>query len=113
MKVSSHFLYPVVVAVAVLATFLTPYMIRLAEPVYPLVEKHLPRQWKRFIERYSAGIHVINHESNWKKLLTSLLRIVTIYSVIIIALLILSFHFLVPILMKHVTGYWGSLLVAV
>lgn len=113
MKVTSHFLYPVVVAVAVITTFLTPYMIRLAEPVYPLVEKHLPRQWKRFIERYSAGIHVINHESNWKKLLTSLLRIVTIYSVIIIALLILSFHFLVPFLLKHVPGFWGSLLGAV
>ncbi len=113
MKVTSHFLYPVVVAVAVITTFLTPYMIRLAEPVYPWVEKHLPRQWKRFIERYSAGIHVINHESNWKKLLTSLVRIVTIYSVIIIALLILSFHFMIPFLLKHVPGFWGSLLGAV
>ncbi len=110
MKVTSHFLYPVVVAVAVITTFLTPYMIRLAEPVYPWVEKHLPLRWKKFIERYSAGIHVINHESNWKKLLTSLVRIVIIYSVIIIALLILSFHFMIPFLLKHVPGVWGSLL---
>lgn len=113
MHVTSNFLYPIVVAVAVITTFLTPYMIRLAEPAYPYVEKHLPKQWKRFIERYSSGTRVVNHESNWKRLLTSLIRIVVIYSVIIIALLILSFNLLVPLIEKHIPGFWGALLGAV
>lgn len=113
MHVTSDFLYPVVVAVAVITTFLTPYMMRLAEPAYPFVEKHLPLHWKKFIERYSAGIRVVNHESNWKKLLTSLIRIVVIYSVIIIAVLILSFQLLVPFILRHLPGVWGSLLGAV
>lgn len=112
MHVTSNFLYPIVVAVAVITTFLTPYMIRLAEPAYPYVEKHLPRQWKRFIDRYTSGIGVVNHESNWKRLLTSLVRIVVVYSVIIIALLILSFNFLTPFIQAHVPGIWGSLLCA-
>ena len=112
MHVTSNFLYPIVVAVAVITTFLTPYMIRLAEPAYPYVEKHLPRQWKRFIDRYTSGTGVVNHESNWKRLLTSLVRIVVVYSVIIIALLILSFNFLTPFIQAHVPGIWGSLLCA-
>ena len=41
-QVTDHFLYPIVVAVSVITTFLTPYMMRLAEPAYPFVEKHLP-----------------------------------------------------------------------
>ena len=90
MQVTSNFLYPIVIAVAVITTFLTPYMIRAAEPAYPYVEKHLPRKWKRFIEHYTSGTRVVNHESNWKRLLTSLIRIMVIYSVIIIAILILS-----------------------
>lgn len=112
MQVTSNFLYPIVVAVAVITTFLTPYMMHLAEPAYPYVEKHLPRQWKKFIERYSSGTGVVNHESNWKRLMTSLIRIVVIYSVIIIALLILSFNFVAPLIRDHVPGFWGSLLSA-
>ncbi len=110
MQVTSHFLYPIVIAVSVITTFLTPYMIRLAEPAYPYVEKHLPRKWKHFIDHYTSGTRVVNHESNWKKLLTSLIRIMVIYSVIIIAILILSFQFLVPLIRMHLPGFWGSLL---
>ncbi len=113
MQVTSDFLYPIVVAVAVITTFLTPYMIRLADPAYPFVEKHLPLQWKRFIDRYTMGTRIVNHDSNWKRLLTSLIRIVIIYSVVIVAELILSFNFLVPFIQRHIPGVWGSLLSAV
>lgn len=110
LNVTGEFLYPIVVAVSVITTFLTPYMMRLAEPAYPYVEKHLPLRWKRFIERYTSGAQTVNHESNWKKLLLSLVRIVIIYSVIIIALLILAFNFLVPFIEEHIPGMWGALL---
>lgn len=113
LHVTSDFLYPVVVAVSVITTFLTPYMIRLAGPAYPYIEKHLPRQWKRFIERYTSGIRTVNHESNWRKLLTSLIRIVIVYSVVIIALLILAFNLLVPFIREHIPGTWGGLVSAV
>lgn len=113
LKVTGNFLYPIVVAVSVITTFLTPYMMRLAEPAYPLVEKHLPLQWKRFIDRYTSGSPTVNHESNWKKLLLSLVRIVIIYSVIVIALLILSIKFLAPFVREHIPGIWGALLSAV
>ena len=55
----------------------------------------------------------MNHESNWKKLLLSLVRIVIIYSVIVIALLILSIKFLAPFVREHIPGIWGALLSAV
>lgn len=113
LHVTSDFLYPVVVAVSVITTFLTPYMIRLAGPAYPYIEKHLPPQWKRFIERYTSGIRTVNHESNWRKLLTSLIRIVIVYSVVIIALLILAFNLLVPFIREHIPGIWGGLVSAV
>lgn len=113
LHVTSDFLYPVVVAVSVITTFLTPYMIRLAGPAYPFIEKQLPRQWKRFIERYTSGIRTVNHESNWRKLLMSLIRIVIVYSVVIIALLILAFNLLVPFIREHIPGTWGGLVSAV
>ncbi len=41
--VIGRFLYPVVVAVSVITTFLTPYMIRASEPCYFYLENHLPK----------------------------------------------------------------------
>ena len=41
--VTSDFLYPVVVAVSIVTTFLTPYMIKAAEPAYQAIERRLPR----------------------------------------------------------------------
>ncbi len=40
--VTSDFLYPVVVAVSIVTTFLTPYMMRAAVPAYDFVERVLP-----------------------------------------------------------------------
>lgn len=55
--VTSQFLYPVVVAVSIVTTFLTPYMIKAADPAYAAVEKRLPalilRRVKREIETHS------------------------------------------------------------
>lgn len=113
LHVTDAFLYPIVVAVSVITTFLTPYMIRLAEPAYPYVEKHLPPIWKRMLQRYATGVQLVNHESNWRKLLLALLRIVVIYSVIIIAELVLSFSLLVPFIRQHISGIGGGIVCAV
>ena len=50
--VTSDFLYPIVVAVSVITTFLTPYMIRLAGPASDFVDRHLPEKWSRFLSKY-------------------------------------------------------------
>ena len=111
--VTSDFLYPIVVAVSVITTFCTPYMIRAAAPATPFIERHLPRRWLRFLDHYSAGTKTVNHESKWRSLLSALTRIVLIYSVIVIAILILSFKLLVPLVEAHISGFWGDLICAV
>ena len=50
LHVTSHFLYPIVVAVSVITTFLTPYMIRLAEPASNLVDTHLPEKLEKVLD---------------------------------------------------------------
>ncbi len=108
LHVTSHFLYPIVVAVSVITTFLTPYMIRLAEPASNYVDKHLPASWQRFLVRYSHGTQTVNHENLWKKLLFALLRIVTIYSIVSVSIIAISFRLLVPLLHQSLPGVWGS-----
>lgn len=113
LHVTSDFLYPIVVAVSVITTFLTPYMIRFAEPASDFVDRHLPDRWMAFLTRYASGSQPMNHESLWKKFIFALTRITLIYSIISIAVIALSFRFLVPLFQENLPGIWGKLLAAV
>lgn len=113
LHVTSDFLYPIVVAVSVITTFLTPYMIRLAVPAYRRVESVLPNKWRKILDRYSSGSQTVNHENNWKKLLTAIIRIVAVYSVLCIAVIVLSFHFIIPLFRASLPLFWANLAGAV
>ena len=41
--VTSKFIYPVVVAVSIITTFFTPYIIKFADPFYKHIEKYIPK----------------------------------------------------------------------
>lgn len=113
LHVTSDFLYPIVVAVSVITTFLTPYMIHAAEPASAFVDRHLPRSWQRFLTRYSSGSQTVNHENLWRKLLFALARIIVVYSIVSISVIMLSFRFVVPFFKENLPGVWGPLLGAV
>lgn len=114
LRVTSDFLYPIVVAVSVITTFLTPYMIRLAEPASTFVDAHLPESWRKFLMRYASGSQtVINHDNLWKKLIGAMLRITLVYSIVSISVVALSFRFVVPFFQANLPSFWASLLGAV
>lgn len=58
--VISDFLYPVVVAVSVITTFLTPYMIRAASPAYNVLEKMLSERVLNWANNRSTGEYILN-----------------------------------------------------
>ena len=110
LKVTSHFLYPIVVAVSVITTFLTPYMIRLAVPAYNVIDKYMPSRWRQLLDRYSSGASVANYSNNWKKLVIAIIRIVLIYAVLSIAVTALFLHFIVPLATDMLGDLWGRIL---
>ena len=111
--VTSHFLYPIVVAVSVITIFLTPYMIRLAEPAYRLTERILPARWKAVLDRYaSGGAPASSKDSPWKRLVGAMLRNTLVYSIVCIAIVALGCNFLLPLAEKWIPGIWGHILSA-
>lgn len=111
LHVTSDFLYPIVVAVSVITTFLTPYLIRLAEPASTFVDARLPSSWRKYLKRYSSGSQtVLNHESLWKKLLLVMARITVVYSIVSISIIGLSFRFVTPFFEANLPSFWASLL---
>ena len=71
--VISKFLYPVVVAVSVITTFLTPYMIRLATPTYQVMEKHLPDKLIHILNHFAMSHPQTQQQSKWKSLIRQML----------------------------------------
>jgi CPA2 family monovalent cation:H+ antiporter-2 len=96
LKVTSDFLYPIVVAVSAVTTFTTPFMVKYATPFSELLTKKLPRRWIKRIERYSANAQAIKSVSNWQIVINSYLIQLIVNSVIIFAVILLSSKYVLP-----------------
>ena len=108
--VISDFLYPVVVAVSVITTFLTPYMINAAVPAYDALERHLPKTWVRRLNHLTLSHPSDKNEtSKWRRLLTSMAVITLIYSILSAAGIALMFLFFRPFAVKMIPGGWGNI----
>jgi len=103
--VISDFLYPVVVAVSVITTFLTPYMIRLATPAYSALEHRLPSRLIRAMNHLSTSHPNTTERSKWKHLLTQMTVNTLVYSILSTAVITLMFTFVLPFTRKLLPGW--------
>lgn len=104
--VIGKFLYPVVVAVSVITTFLTPYMIRFAEPCYNHIEKHFPKKWVRRMNHVgNAHQNSTEEENAWKVLLRKMLINTAIYGILSTAVVTLMLTFVLP-LCRNMLSHW-------
>ena len=110
LKVTDNFLYPIVVAVSVITTFFTPYMIRMAEPAYKIAERVIPASWMSFLERYSSGSNTIRQKSTWDKLLKALVRIVGTYTAVTLVLIFIWLQFVAPFIINQLPGLQGQII---
>ncbi|HLN94036.1 MAG TPA: cation:proton antiporter [Flavobacterium sp.] len=110
LKVTSAFLYPIIVAVSAITTFTTPFMVRYSAPFAGFLQRKLPRKWLRRIERYAERTNSGKSASNWQIVIRAYLVQVLVHSVIIISLILLAGRYLLPLGEGSITG---TLLVAV
>ncbi|MDY4243631.1 MAG: cation:proton antiporter [Prevotella sp.] len=110
LHVTGEFLYPVVVAVSVITTFLTPYMIRLSVPSYNVLELHLPKTWVRALNNITLSHPSSAPKSNWHSLIAQMARITLIYSILSVATIALMFTFFLPFIRRMMTDmhWWAN-----
>jgi CPA2 family monovalent cation:H+ antiporter-2 len=102
--VISDFLYPVVVAVSVITTFITPYMIRLATPAYNTLEPHLPSRIIKLLNHLSMSQPNSQKQSLWRRLLTQMSINTLVYTILSTACIALMFTFALPFMRKLLPG---------
>ena len=106
LRVISDFLYPVVVAVSVITTFLTPYMMKAAIPCYEIMERRLPRKWIRRLDHMGAIHHTTQTENNhWRALLKAMAWNVVIYSILSAAVVAIMLSIFLPFMRRLLPGW--------
>lgn len=110
LHVISDFLYPVVVAVSVITTFLTPYMIRAAEPCYDIVIRFLPKRWVRRLIHIQTGASPGNTvaDSLWKVLARKMLINTLVYGILSSAVIAIMFSTVLPVCRLFSVEWTGS-----
>ena len=98
--VIGDFLYPVVVAVSVITTFLTPYMI------YNALEPHLPKKLIRMLNHLSMSRPNTTEQSKWKQLLIQMSINTIVYSILSTAVIVLMLTFFHPIMVQMFQEKW-------
>ena len=104
--VIGKFLYPVVVAVSVITTFLTPYMIRASEPCYNMLERRLPTSWISTLNDITLS-HPSGRgaKNNWKNLLKQMTVNTVIYTILSVTVVALMLSLFLPFI-RHLLIGW-------
>lgn len=103
MGVLRDFIYPVIIAVSVITTFTTPYMIKAAEPVNRWLHKVLPAS---FINRVNGSTtddfrgRSEEEGGHWKSYLKSYFLRLGVYGILLVAISTLSNRYADPLMEK-------------
>lgn len=97
LHVMHEYIYGVIVAVSVITTFTTPYCIRISEPVYNFIYKHLSPRMRKRLERFENVRKIGEKEDNdIKTILTHSLPRIAIFSILIFATISVSYKWIYP-----------------
>ncbi|MGX8712774.1 MAG: cation:proton antiporter domain-containing protein [bacterium] len=115
-KVINEDLYPIIVSVSILTTFVTPYMIKGALPFYGWIDKRLPAKLKTHLDQYSQHARSdADNKTTIRGFIRKQLTNILLYSIILTAISLLSISFLRPFLDElfadlHIPQIWSRLL---
>ena len=88
LKVLDTFVYPIIVAVSVITTFLTPIMINSAPKAYKLIDKILPQKWRDYIDQATkTEVTTSTEEKLWRALFKSYFIRIILFSLILYAII--------------------------
>ncbi len=111
LEVISPYLYPVVVAVSVITTFFTPYMIKAAIPTYGFLENHLSEKWLLMLNSMTVSKPEDKSKNNsWKAYFMYLFRTIGIHHFVCVAIYMLMYYFCQPIIDNMLPSPWSNIL---
>lgn len=103
--VTDEKLYPIVVAVSVITTFLTPYIMRLASPTEKFLNSHLSEGILLYMESYAQRRNTIKSKGIWNQYLKKVITTVIISSIINVFIYVLYFQYVYPFILSRASVF--------
>jgi monovalent cation:H+ antiporter-2, CPA2 family len=96
LNVTESYLYPIVIAVSVITIFTTPYIMKLARPMYVFLKKVLPERVLLRLEQPSRKTEYSTSKQAWISVVQSYLTYLLVLLFLVIAILFLVLHYVYP-----------------
>lgn len=109
-KLADDFIYPIIIAVSILTTFTTPYLMAAAPGAYNLMMKTIPASWQTKILEKDEKLANPKPASVWSTFLESYISNIVIFISLGIAVIALSMSFLQPYAIKYVNEFWTDII---
>ena len=104
--VIDDFLYPIIVSVSIITTFLTPYMIKGGDPLYHWIERKVPESWTRFFGNKEKSIKEKSGNTvTMRTFVLNQLKTTILYVAILLALTLVFFSVYTPIENHQIRPY--------
>lgn len=108
--VIDDFLYPIIVSVSIVTTFLTPYSIKSAIPLYNYLDNKVPRRLKERFSNSNTGIRAKSGKDvPIRDFMMRNLKKMVVYMAVAIALFFLSYAFFAPLFDHLLIPRWAHL----
>lgn len=104
--------YPIIVAVSVITTFTTPFFIKRGIPASNFLERVLPKRWTTTLGDYSKtanAAEVPESREMWGRVFKRFVLRVVLYSVLTIAVILLSWNYMLPVFKNTIDKEWHHL----
>jgi CPA2 family monovalent cation:H+ antiporter-2 len=105
-------LYQVIVSVSVVTIFLTPFVMKLADPAGRFLERVLPERWQNALNKDTSGARPLNQNDLWRRFLQNMLTRSLIYYILCITVIFFSLRYGYPLVGDYLPGLKGQLLAA-
>lgn len=93
--VIDEFMYPIIVSVSIITTFLTPYLIKGGDPLYHWIESKVPGKFVGYLENKDKRIKKKNGKwVTFRSFIIGHFKSIVIYSFLVIALMLICFSLL-------------------
>lgn len=99
-------IYPIIVSVSIISTFATPYIMRFSVPLYDKLFNAVPHSWQVVISQYGSGKRILNHESDWRRIIRSFITRVLMNAVWLSAILIFALTIINPFAVEKLGDDW-------
>ena len=112
--VIDDFLYPIIVSVSIITTFLTPYMIKAGEPMFHWIERKVPESWTNFFANKEKSIKEKSGNTvTMRTFVMNQLKTAILYAAILLALTLVFFSVYTPIENHQIRPYLDIIALAI